>query len=158
MPLDDFKNTIDKLTAFDFGQELQTIVSEHTDDITEFLKVQMAAGKDGNNEPVTLNGNPEYSPFTILDKKLRGHGLGAVTDRITTYMTGDLYRSMKTNTEGSAFFTQSDVPYFDEVIDRTGDQVMELDEDSRRKFGNEITLPAIQDVLYAKTELQMKIE
>jgi hypothetical protein len=155
MPLDGLKELIDNLTAFDFGQEMETIVGEHTEDITELLKVQLAAGKDGNGEPVTLDGNPDYAPFTIEIKEKYGQGLGKVTDRITTYMTGDLYRSLKTKAEGRVFETDANVPYFDDVIDRTGDQIMDLDEDSRLKFAEEITLPAIADVLYAKTELEI---
>lgn len=155
MPLDGLRDLIDNLTAFDFGREMETIVSEHTEDITELLKIQLATGKDGDGEPVTLDGNPEYTPFTMDIKEKYGQGLGAVTDRITTYMTGDLYRSLKTKAEGRVFETEASVPYFDEVIGRTGDQIMELGEDGRRKFAEEITLPAIADVLYAKTELEI---
>lgn len=63
--LDDFKNRIAALQSFDFGQELNNIVEQNADKIPDALAQQLAQGKDGNNEPVLLNGSPEYSPFTI---------------------------------------------------------------------------------------------
>lgn len=151
--LDDFKNRIAALQAFDFGKELNNIVEQNADKIPDILAQQLAQGKDGNNEPVLLNGNSEYAPFTIEIKERFGKGLGAVTDRVTNYMTGAFYQDMKTTVENDAFETASDVPYFDDIIERSGSIVMELDESSRIEFGQNITLPAIKEVLKSKTGL-----
>lgn len=151
--LDDFKNRISALQSFDFGQELNNIVEQNADKIPNALAEQLAQGKDGNNEPVLLNGNPEYAPFTIEIKDRFGKGLGAVTDRVTNYMTGAFYQDMKTSVENDAFETVSDVPYFDDIIERSGSIVMELDESSRIEFGQNVTLPAIKEILKTKTGL-----
>src|SRR5690349_16897282 len=128
--LDDFKNRIASLQSFDFGKELNEIVEQNSDKIPDILAQQLAQGKDGNNEPVTLHGEYQYSPFTVRYKQDVGQGLGAVTDRITNYMTGAFYQDMKTTVENDAFETASDVPYFDDIIERSGSIVMELDESS----------------------------
>lgn len=151
--LDDFKNRIAALQSFDFGQELNNIVEQNADKIPDILAQQLAQGKDGAGEPVTLHGESQYSPFTIRYKQDVGQGLGAVTDRITNYMTGAFYQDMKTNVENDAFETTSDVPYFDDIIERSGSVVMELDESSRIEFGQNVTLPAIKEVLKSKTGL-----
>lgn len=153
--LDDFKNRIAALQAFDFGKELNDIVEKNADKIPDLLAQQLAQGKDGNNEPVTLNGNTEYAPFTIEIKDRFGKGLGAVTDRITNYMTGAFYQDMKTTVENDAFETVSDVPYFDDIIERSGSVVMNLDESSRIEFGQKVTLPGIKEVLKSKTGLEI---
>jgi hypothetical protein len=151
--LDDFKNRIAALRSFDFAQELNTIVEQNAEKIPDILAQQLAQGKDGNNEPVTLHGETQYSPFTIEHKERFGKGWGAVTDRITNYMTGAFYHHMKTTVENNAFETVSDVPYFEDIIERSGSVVMELDESSRVEFGQKITLPAIKEVLKSKTGL-----
>lgn len=151
--LDDFKNRIASLNSFDFGKELNNIVEQNADKIPDLLAQQLAQGKDGNNEPVLLNGSPEYAPFTIEIKDRFGKGLGAITDRVTNYMTGAFYESMKTNVENNAFETIGDVPYFDDIIERSGSIVMELNESSRIEFGQKVTLPAIKEVLKTKTGL-----
>lgn len=151
--LDDFKNRIAALQAFDFGQELNNIVEKNADKIPDILAQQLALGKDGAGEPVTLNGSQEYAPFTIEIKERFGKGLGAVTDRVTNYMTGAFYQDMKTTVENDAFETTSDVPYFDDIIERSGSIVMELDESSRIEFGQQVTLPAIKEALKNKTGL-----
>lgn len=151
--LDDFKNRIASLNSFDFGKELTNIVEQNADKIPDILAQQLAQGKDGSGEPVLLNGNPEYAPFTIEIKERFGKGLGAVTDRVTNYMTGAFYQDMKTAVENDAFETVSDVPYFEDIIERSGSIVMELDESSRIEFGQQVTLPAIKEVLKSKTGL-----
>lgn len=155
MALDGMKQLIDDLAAFDFGQELRTIVIDNEAELPELLKVQLAGGKDGNNEDVTLYGSPNYARATISEKKINGRGLGAVTDRITNYMNGDFYRLQRAKVEGNIFSVDSPVSYFDDIVERSGEPVMELNEESRLKFATEITLPAIEDVLYAKTGLQI---
>jgi len=151
--LDDFKNRIATLQAFDFGKELTDIVEKNSDKIPDLLAQQLALGKDGNDEPVTLHGDTEYSPFTVRYKQDVGKGLGAVTDRITNYMSGAFYESMNTKVENNAFETVGDVPYFDDIIERSGSVIMELDESSRIEFGEKVTLPGIKEVLKAKTGL-----
>jgi len=151
--LDDFRNRIAALQTFDFGRELETIVEQNANKIPDLLAQQLAAGKDGNNEPVTLHGEAQYSPFTIRYKQEVGQGLGAVTDRVTNYMTGAFYQNMNTTVENNAFETISDVPYFDDIIERSGSVIMELDESSRIEFAENITLPAIKESLKTKTGL-----
>lgn len=155
MALDGMKQFIDDLTAFDFGQELRTIVADNAEELPELLKVQLAAGKDGDNKPVTLYGSPNYARATIEEKKINGRGLGAVTDRITNYMSGDFYRLQRAKVVGQVFSIDSPVTYFGDIVERSGESVMELNEESRLKFATEITLPSIEDVLYAKTGLQI---
>lgn len=151
--LDDFQNRITALQAFDLAQEQNAIVEQNADKIPDLLARQLATGRDGNNEQVLLNGNAAYSPFTIEIKERFGKGLGAVTDRVTNYMTGAFYQEMKTTIDNDAFETISDVPYFDDIIERSGSVIMELDESSRIEFAESVTLPAIKERLKNKTSL-----
>lgn len=153
MPLDDFQNTIDKLTAFDFGQELQTIVEENVDKLAPLIKEQLAEGIDGEDRPNTIFGRAGYSPKTVEIKETNGEGLGAVTDRITNYMTGAFYNSLEVKTEGDLFEADSDVPYFGDITLYSSPELLDVDESNRQEFADDVTLPAIKEALLAKTGL-----
>lgn len=155
MPLDNFKELIDNLTAFDFGQEMETIVSDNLDKLPPMIRDQLAEGKDGDDKPNTIFGRSGYSPKTVAIKQANGKGLGAVTDRITNYMSGDTYESLVVNMDGETYEADSDVPYFGDIVLYSSPALLEVDEDHRREFGETITLPAITDALLTKTGLKI---
>lgn len=146
---------IDDLTAFDFGQELQTIVEDNADKLVPMIREQLAQGKDGDDKPNTIFGRSGYSPKTVAIKEANGVGLGAVTDRITNYMTGDTYESLKVNVDGQVFEADSDVPYFGDIVLYSSAALLEVDEEHRLDFGENVTLPAIREVLLTKTGLEI---
>ena len=153
--LDDFENRITALKGFDFGQELETIVENNSEKITEYVRKQLEAGIDGNNEPNKIFDRTEYRPLTIEIKKERGSGLGAVTDHITNYMTGSFYNSLKTDVEGNVFEEDSDVSYFGDIRLYSSDALLEVNETNRKEFAETVTLPGIQEALLAKTGLKI---
>lgn len=153
MPLEDFAQRISKLQAFDFGQELQTIVAENAEKITPYILEQLASGKDGNDQPNKIFGRNGYSPKTVEIKEVNGQGLGAVTDRITNYMSGDFYESLKTEVEGQVFEADSDVSYFGDIRLYSSPELLEVNEENRLDFAEKVTLPAIKESLQAKTGL-----
>jgi len=153
MPLDDFANKIAQLEAFDFGEEFTSIVGNNTDKLDDLLAQQLSTGRDGNGDPVKLYDKEVYQPSTIEHKKKYGKGLGAITDRITNYMSGDFYKSLETKIDGDAYQIDSDVAYYKYIIERSGEQIMELGEPVRKEFAEEIVLPEISEALKAKTGL-----
>lgn len=159
MALDNLIKLIDNLQRFDSHLELLKIVENNTDVIAELQKTQMAGGLDSESNDTQLKDNAAfgfgYRPFTIEQKEKYGNGLGAVTDRITGYMTGALYDSLKSNVAGDVFMQKSAVPYFEELKERTGEQWMGLNEQSRIHFAEEVTKPEFAKVLLEKTGLDL---
>ncbi|MDP4264928.1 MAG: hypothetical protein Q8941_20535 [Bacteroidota bacterium] len=157
MGLDNLNNLIDSLERFDAHEELRVIVENNTDAIAELQKQQMADGvdSDGNDTQLKDNGawNFGYRPFTIKQKEKYGSGLGAVTDRVTGYMTGELYDKLAVKMTGDEFAQTSGVQYFSDLLSRTGGQWMGLNLQSRIYFGEEVTLPQFAKVLEEKTGL-----
>ena len=152
--LADLENTIEKLQAFSFGQELENIVVTHKDDLKVLQRAQWGEeSKDRFGNEITLNGRG-YSPYTVTLKQLYGVGLGRVTDRVTNYQTGALYNNLYATVQNGEFELKSNVPYFDELMQREGD-ANGLDEDYRRIFGEEITLPEIKRIFKEKTGLEI---
>lgn len=153
MPLDDFAQRISKLQAFDFGQELQTIVEDNLDKLPPMIEEQLAEGKGGDDKPSTIFGRAGYSPKTVAIKEANGQGLGAVTDRITNYMTGAFFESIRVETEGQVFEADSDVSYFGDIALYSSPALLEVDPEHRLEFAETVTLPAIKESLLAKTGL-----
>lgn len=153
--LDDFENRITSLRGFDFGQELATIIDNNSEKITDLVRKQLEAGVDGNNEPNKIFDRTEYRPLTIEIKQKTGVGLGAVTDRVTNYMTGDFYRSLKTDVQGNVFEEDSDVSYFGDIRLYSSDALLEVNEQNRKEFAETVTLPGIQEALLSKTGLKI---
>lgn len=153
MPFDGLQNLISKLDAFDFGAELETIVEENKDKIPDLIRKQLEAGKDGNDVPNTIFGRSGYSPKTVEIKRANGVGLGAITDRITNYMTGAFQESLEVKVSGQVFEADSDVSYFGDITLYSSPELLFVDEENRREFANEVTIPGIRAALLSKTGL-----
>lgn len=144
MPLNNLFRKIAALEAFDIEKEVIDIINKNGYYVSALLRLQLQEGLDANDEPVTVFGRPHYSDRTIFDKE---HGnyppLGKQTEWITNYRTGAFYASLVSVAEGRAFRTESNVPYFDEILKRSGDIIMKLNNKHLNEFRNEIILPQL---------------
>ncbi len=155
MALNGLKKIMEDLEAFNFEVSLSSIIAENKDLISDKVADQIGrTGLDGNGDRITLDGG-EYTDFTVRYKQEHGKGLGAVTDRVTLYQTGELYRMIETEVTIDEVTTLSNVPYYDELMERTGEQVMKLNESSRLEFAQEIVIPAFAEDLKEKTGLKI---
>ncbi|QES88869.1 hypothetical protein [Rhizosphaericola mali] len=149
MALNQLQNLIQSLSKFDFETEQERIVSDNKDLLTTFLTNQLSMGLDGNDE----NIQPQYAPFTIEIKEKYGQGLGAITDRVTFFMTGAFYQGLQSSVGAGVFSFTSPVSYLQDIINRSGQKVLELNIHSREDFGNDILFPKFKEVFKQKTTL-----
>jgi hypothetical protein len=151
MALDDFKSRVDALKAFDFGDELEGIVERNKSTIADLQAEQWAKGKRSDGNDI----NPQYSPFTIAYKKQFGVGLGRITDHVTFYQTGELYKSLYAAVNNRQFSIESDNFKFDKAKKRSGEKIVGLNQESKVTFAENITLPEIKKVLKDKTGFEI---
>lgn len=146
MPLNNLFKKIEALQVFDVEKETISIINENEHFITALLRLQLQAGKDMNDEPVTIFGRDYYSDRTVFDKE---HGnyppLGRQTEWITNYKEGYFYASLVTVAKGHTFKTVSDVPYFEEILKRSGDSIMQLNKQHLEQFSKEILIPQLRE-------------
>jgi len=145
MPLDNLSKRIKALQVFDIERETISIINEYGWYISALLRTQLQEGKDMFNEPVTIFGRDYYKDATIFNKERNGVGLGKQTEFITNYDSGAFYMSLKTVAKGRAFITESNVPYFDDIIRRSGDKIMKLNNKHLGEFRNEILIPKLRE-------------
>jgi hypothetical protein len=140
--LNDFKNKIDALRAMDFANDLKEIIVENSEVLINMQRDQWSKGKDRNDKPTTLDNLSYYTVFTFNYKAKYGSGLGAINDRITGFMTGALYNYVSLSVTKSDFAFTSEVSYWDDLFERTGDQWPGINPGNRLKFAQEIVVPA----------------
>jgi hypothetical protein len=148
MALDGFQDTLSKFAALDFNQELLLIVEENTPTLEQLQRDQMATGLDADGQPVNAAYGPYYRPYTIEQKKKFGVGLGAVTDRVTNYMTGSFYESLQKKVYSNGIVeSNSNVSYFEDILTRSGEKALDLNEENRLLFAHEIVVPSISKII-----------
>lgn len=125
-------------------QIIRDVLLEHSEHILALVKLQMEKGIDGEGQPVTLYGNPEYHPRTIKEKQQFGYGLGAETQWVTNYMSGEFYDSLyiEPTPDGSFHILSSD-PKADKIITRSGAQILQLNNTSREFLMNDFIIPEV---------------
>lgn len=135
------------VARINLSKEAQDIVRQNDQFLIGLLRLQLQEGKDGNNNPVTVFGRDFYADRTVFNKERHGYGLGKQTGWITNYMTGEFYREMKVVFEGKQFSFISGVPYFKEIIGRSGGVIMKLSKQNVQLFTKEILLPKLKQKL-----------
>lgn len=146
MALDNMASILEKLAAFNAGDELREIVEDNGERLVELQQEQLAAGQDKDGQSRT----DQYAISTVQMKQKNGVGLGAVTDRVTFFNVGNLYQSLRTNVSQDQFMVNSPLPTFDYMINRVGEENYGLSPDQREEFATEITAPQIKERFHDK--------
>lgn len=147
MPITILRQKIAAIKKFDIVAETIKIINDNGFYIAGLLRLQLQEGKDGDGKNVTVFGRDYYSDATIQDKRYNGSGLGKQTEWITNYMSGHFYSSLKVKTQGTLFSIESDLPYFKDILERSGSVIMELNKQHLQEFTEEILIPTLQQRL-----------
>ena len=133
---------LEAIKTFDALSEVADILNENDEYIVGLLRLQLQEGKDANNENVTVFGRDYYS-YETLAKKERISGLGGFTGWITNYETGYFYRSLQAYATKTGFEIDSSVPYFEDIITRSGQVIMQLNQEHLEDLLHEIVEPEL---------------
>lgn len=150
--LENLTNIINGLKSLDVNAEITAIVERNGSEIVKLQQEQLAAGIDKDGQPRI----DEYRPLTKFIKMSQGQGLGSVIDRVTFYMHGNLYNSMRNEIMGKVFQVKSPLPTYDKMIERIGEENYGLDAESLQEFRTDITLPAFLAYVNQKTGLNLR--
>jgi len=138
-------------------KEQENIVVSNGEKIADLQAIQLFSGIDSQGEQIQLKDNGPwaygYRPYTMVRKAQKGQPY----DRVTWRDTGALYRSLYTAFSSGQFrvMSRSEQGKYDEMIDRSGDEVIGLTESSRLEFAEDVLLPAFKEVLLKKTGLKL---
>lgn len=151
MALTGFENMIKGMQAFNPHEQFTDIVESNATELADLQREQLSFGKDITGK----DRIDEYRPLTKYLKAKYGHGLGAVTDRVTFFMTGNLYQSLTTKLTGDVFETTSPLPTFEKMVTRIGNDDYGLDEQQRIRFATETAMPEFRKRFKEITGLTM---
>ena len=124
---------------------------------SEYLDLQLsqlAQGTDSQKQATTLNGNG-YTAYTKDLKQKYGKGLGAVVDRVTLYQTGKMYKSADLDVKGEVINVTFNTEYSSDLMKRTGDVIIGLNDDNRADYINGPFFQAFKNLFENKTKLQL---
>lgn len=152
MALDNLEKLLQGLQAWDGHKEFLDIVDANAPVLSMLQQDQLSEGKDNTGQV----RSDDYRPFTIAYKRMFGIGLGAITDRVTFFMTGQLYDSLTTRITGDNFLVQSPLPTFNKMIERVGDDNYGLDEQRRIDFATNTAMPLYRERFKEVTGLTMR--
>jgi hypothetical protein len=124
-------------------QIAEEAITETSEAYLSLNATQLSQGLDKEGNAITLDG-AGYSPYTKDLKEKYGQGIGAITDHVTLYQTGVMYQSETLGVSNRFINLHFNTPYSDEVIARTGDQVLGLNADSRNEYISGFFLPALR--------------
>ena len=145
MSLKNLYNKLSAIESFDPVLETSIIINKYEWYVSGLIRLQLQQGLDSDDKPVTIFGRDYYADRTIFDKTFGAYApLGKITEWITNYKHGDFYRSLKTVSDGRVFYTESDVPYFNEILIRSGDTIIKLSKSSKKDFIEEVLLPELR--------------
>ena len=137
-------NKLKQIQQFSVEDSIYEIIAENKYFIEFLLRYQMSQGVDGNNNPTLAVFGPFYADRTIFNKEHNGIGLGAETNIVTNYMTGKFYDSIVFQSDsGSVVFT-SDVEYFSKIIERSGIDIMKLNDENAKILEEEVINPQLK--------------
>lgn len=145
MPLSNLYARIVKLQEFDIQAETIRIINENSDILANMLTRQLKKGVDADGEPALAKYGPFYASPTVLQKEREGEGLGAETDRVTNYMSGMFYLSLRVQASDNNFVFLSDAPYFQDILIRSKThRIVELNQKFLNQFSKYILKPQLK--------------
>lgn len=151
MALTGLNKLITDLSAFNFEAELEVIVTDNKEAVVDLMRAQMSEGKDITG----MARNDQYKEVTKIIKESFGVGLGAVTERVTFYMTGALYESLAATVRRRSFEIKSPLDTYYKMLGRVGVNNYGLSAEKRQIFADKYTLPSIRTSLLEKTGLKL---
>lgn len=144
MGLENFAKAIENLQSLDFREVVRQTVVENQAVIVELQKEQLSEGLDINGQSRVDSYSSQYAAL----KKKKYEGLGAVTDIVTFYATGDLYRSLKLKIRDFNYEVVSDDSNFEWMTERITNEKYGLSPDSRDSFTISYIMPNIETSFY----------
>lgn len=144
MSLRDVINKLKGTVQFNVEQAVLQIIDENTEFLIFLLKYQMSQGIDGDGKMTTVFGKDFYADSTVFEKERHGVGLGRETNFITNYMSGEFYESIQMTRSGSTVVFTSDVPYYEEILLRSGKNIMKFNIETTKIFEKEILNPQLK--------------
>lgn len=127
---------------------VEEILFEHREEILDLVRIQLESfGVDGSNKPIT----PEYRPYTVKIKKIKGQRY----DHVTLNDTGEFHRSFYLQfygTPGPKRYIETNAKdgKLEDLAEKYGDEIIDLNEQSVQTIIDEIIRPNLPKKLLTK--------
>lgn len=151
----DAQDLYETLETLDVTAIALDVLESKTEVIADLNAVQMSMSKRSDDSDIL----PSYADLTIQIKQAEGIGLGAITDRVTLFMTGAHYRELFAALRGDVLEIASTVGYsedLEEKYDTAKGKIHWLNEDSKDELAESHTGPAFKEQVEKQTGLKFQ--
>jgi hypothetical protein len=152
----DLSTIISRLSGVDVMALAGQAAIDSKDDYLMRQVSQLEQGQDSMGEATSLDGFPGYQPATIYHKIHYGVGLGAVVDYVTLYDTGKMHESADIVIDNDQINVIFNVDYAQEVLARTTDIILGLDDENKSAYINGEFFQAFKALFESQTQLKLE--
>lgn len=163
MPLDGLKELMTDLQAFDFGQEMETIVEKYVDVLGDLQREQWSEGRGVDGEYI----RPFYSEDPYFKSALAAEKYATWKEKITPnpkrpkdvpnlLINGYFYSTLRPKVDGMVFEIDSPSELGEKVLEEHP-TAQGLNAEKRLEFAETFTLPEISEALLSKTGLKLTL-
>jgi putative lipase involved disintegration of autophagic bodies len=151
--LDGLLEAIQNLSDFSFAETVDEIVKVNAEEFLDIVRKQLEYGYDGTGNRIYIIDKQgekkyEYAQYTIDIKRDYGVGIGAVTDHITLYDTGEFHSSLYIALEASGDFEiLSSDPKYPLLALLSGEHLLEISQTNSAVLLEEKFFPELQFAL-----------
>lgn len=124
--MEELANLIGKFKALDIEALARQVIEENRPLLEDFNAEQLQEGLMASGRDIV----PEYSPFTIEEKKAKGQPY----DRVTLKDTGDFWESIKIKTTRNELAFEATDPKADQLQEKYGEGILGLSEVNKTEF------------------------
>ncbi|HEX8656210.1 MAG TPA: hypothetical protein VF690_01675 [Hymenobacter sp.] len=133
--LDQIANLLRQLPQ-QLADATRQVVSQNKPFLEDANTAQLAAGLDRDGQPIT----PEYAPFTVALKQLKGQP----TDRVTLRDDGDFYTGIVAQLDSDSFEMVGTDQKTPALVEKYGDEVLGLTADHIEEFRDDYVRPELE--------------
>lgn len=142
----DANTFLQKLTAAKIAEIARQVLEDNADVLADLNAQQLAQGISSDGEATTLYGNDYYAPLTV-ELKTGKPGLSGVTDRVTGYDTGSLYRNLYARVQGEKIEYGSTSDTAELFEDQASNRIYGPTEENRIEFIETVLQPRFLDAV-----------
>lgn len=142
------RDIIERLQGLNLQELLTESIEETAAQYVDLNTAQMYQGKDGDGQSIA----PQYGSESYANEKNQmnptpGYGIPDLR------LSGAFYRGYKVRVEGQDLVKDSDVPYADELFNKYGNAIGQLDEVNHEEYVEQELAPVLYDKVREQTGL-----
>ena len=136
------------ILELDLRKSIPEIINQDAVNLEDRQALQMNTGLKSNGSLIT----PQYSPFTVEEKRRKGQP----SDRVTLRDTGAFQKAIKVHADSDSINFDSTDSKTEKLVSKYSSDIFGLNQDNTEDYVNELLYPKIVKHIESTTGLKMR--